>query len=128
VNTRVSYLYRDASNYKAVESVVLAGTLSGEEIDVLHSAIAIAAAGAGIESSAFSPVDFGLPPAQEQLWATAERNEDDHIYNELLSVEPTRDAVTHSRTTAPELLASAERAVREGYDVTKAMDELGING
>ena len=83
MNTRVSYLYRDASNYKAAESVVLAGELSADDVAVLHSAIAVAASGAGIAPSSFSPIDLGLPPAQEQLWATAARNEDDHIYNEL---------------------------------------------
>lgn len=126
MNTRISYLYRDASNYKAAESVVLAGELSDDDIAVLRASIALAAAGAGIETDAFSPVDLGLPPAQAQLWATVDQNEDDHIYNELLSIERTTDAVTSTATTAAGLLAAAERAVREGYDVVRAMDVLGI--
>jgi hypothetical protein len=128
VNTRVSYLYRDASNFKATESVVLAGELSAEEINLLRGAIALAAVGAGIEPTSFSPVDLGVPPAQEQLWATVERNEDDHIYNELLSIERTMDAVSYHAQSAAGLLATAERVVREGYNVVRAMDVLGIDG
>jgi hypothetical protein len=127
VNTRLVYLYRDASNYKATMSAVLAGELSTEEIEVLRGAIALAAAGAGIDSVAFSPVDLGLPPAQDALWAYHARNEDDHIYNELLDIEPTAAPVTWTAVTVVGLLAAAERAVREGYDVARAMDVLGID-
>lgn len=127
MNTRLVYLYRDASNYKATMSAVLAGELSTEEIEVLRGAIALAAAGAGIDSVAFSPVDLGLPPAQDALWAYHARNEDDHIYNELLDIEPTAAPVTWTAVTVVGLLAAAERAVREGYDVARAMDVLGID-
>lgn len=127
MNTRISYLYRDASNYKAAESVVLTGELSDDDIAVLRASIALAAVGAGIEPDAFSPVDLGLPPAQVQLWATVDQNEDDHIYNELLSIERTPDPVTSTKTTAADLLVAAERAVREGYDVVRAMHVLGID-
>jgi hypothetical protein len=127
VNTRLVYLYRDASNYKATMSAVLAGELSAEERDALRGAIALAAAGAGIDPVAFSPVDLGLPPAQDALWAYHARNEDDHIYNELLDIELTTTPVTWSTVTAAGLLAAAERAVREGYDVARAMNALGID-
>jgi anthranilate phosphoribosyltransferase len=126
VNTRLVYLYRDASNYKATMSAVLAGELSAEEIALLRGAIALTAVGAGIDPVAFSPVDLGLPPAQDALWAYHARNEDDHIYNELLDIEPTAAAVTWTTVSAAGLLAAAECAVREGYDVARAMDVLGI--
>ena len=127
MNTRLVYLYRDASNHKATMSAVLAGELTAEEIAVLRGAIALTAAGAGIDPVAFSPVDLSLPPAQDALWAYHARNEDDHIYNELLDIEPTAAPVTWSTVTAAGLLAAAERAVREGYDVARAVDVLGID-
>ena len=127
MNTRVIYLYRDASNYKAAASAVLAGELDSEQIAVLRGAIAVAAVGAGIDPASFSPVDLGLPPAQESLWAHHSRNEDDHVYNELLDIEPTAAPVTWTAISAADLLDNAQRAVREGYDVAHAMDVLGID-
>lgn len=35
MNTRISYLYRDASNYKQHNEVTVPGTFSEEQIDVI---------------------------------------------------------------------------------------------
>jgi hypothetical protein len=127
MNTRVIYLYRDAANYKATESVVLAGTLSADEARRRRAAIDTAARGAGIDPGGFSPVDFGLPPAQLVLWSHHDQNEDDHIYNELLDLEPTDAPITHDTIDARGLLAAAERAATRGYDLARAMRTLGLD-
>ena len=123
MNTRISYLYRDASNYKAAETVVVAGQLDAV---AFSAALATAARGAGISPDAFSPVDLGLPPAQAQMWARNAMSDDDHIYNELISIEPTEEPATCA-TSAADLLAAAERAARAGYDVGGAMRALGLD-
>ena len=124
MNTRLRYRYRDGSNYKTEESVVIPGALDAERFS---AAIATAARGAGVESTAFSPVDFGLIPAQEQLWTLFPQNEDDHIYNELISIELTDDPITVALPDAPTLLARAEHAAREGYRVAFAMAALDLD-
>jgi hypothetical protein len=127
MSVRVSYLYRDADNYKAAESAVIAGDLTAAEIAEVWELVARAARGAGVDPTAFSPVDLRLPPAQERLWATTPRSAADHIYNELLSVEPSGDDPT-GLLSAANFLARLRICARTGYNVVAAMERLDIEG
>lgn len=121
------YLYRDAANYKAERGVILAGSWSPDEIARFRAAVATAARGAGVDPTTFSPVDLGLPAAQWQMWAIEARNENDHVFNELLEVAPSSASPTVSDLDAAELLRRAEHCAEHGYDITRAADLIGID-
>jgi|694.fasta_scaffold47930_6 anthranilate phosphoribosyltransferase len=127
MSVRLHYRYRDASNYKAQAVTTIAGDWSDDEVTRFRAAIATAARGAGVDPTTFSPVDLDLPPAQQVLWEQFDRSDDDHIYNELLEIEQTTDRPDVIGLNAAELLVRAERVAREGYDVTRAMDVIGID-
>lgn len=126
MSVRLRYRYRDASNYTAEMETVIAGAFDEADVRRLTEAMATAARGAGIDPNTFSPIDYGLPPAQMVMWARGDQNSDDHIYNELVHIESTQLSVTWERVDAAELLRRAEHAAAVGYDVTRAMDEIGI--
>lgn len=69
-NTRISYLYRDASNYKQHNEVVVSGTFTPEQIEAI-----IGCLDAG---EYFIPVQVGFPEERfEKI------TEDDHCWFEL---------------------------------------------
>ncbi len=71
-NTQITYMYRDASNWKEFETVILAGEMSQEDIDLIIGKLE--------DSNLFMPEQVGLPRLQLK-WPTL--NEDDHVYHEL---------------------------------------------
>lgn len=71
-NTQITYMYRDASNWKQFETVVLAGEMTPEEIDLILRRLE--------DGNLFLPEQVGLPRLQFR-WPTL--NEDDHVYHEL---------------------------------------------
>lgn len=72
MNTRVSYQYRDASNYKLYDEVVIAGELSFQELEPFL-----------IDGIYFVPEELHIPRLQ-----FGSRNEDDHDWHEILKLEP----------------------------------------
>ena len=73
VLTRVNYLYRDAANYKQFGSVLLDGTLSEEDREIV---------GACLDSDGtFIPEQIGWPHPGKQM--TSWPDEDDHCWAEL---------------------------------------------
>lgn len=82
-NTRVTYLYRDASNYAETHSVVVTG-----EPDVLQRAFAAAS-----PDGLFIPSQVGLPDLQERIGG-GRLYEDDGPWHEILGVEPAAVAAT----------------------------------
>lgn len=70
VNTKLEYLYRDASNYKEFKEVVIKGSLHKADLaPYLH------------EAEFFVPSEVGLPDLQHGKWS-----EDDHIWHEIESL------------------------------------------
>ena len=69
-NTRISYLYRDASNYKQHNEVVIPGTFSQKQIEVIISCLD--------EKEYFIPRQIGFP---ERRFGSI--TEDDHCWFEL---------------------------------------------
>lgn len=71
-NTQIEYMYRDASNWKQFETVVLAGEMSEEDINLIIGNLEF--------GDLFMPEQVGLPRLQFR-WPTL--NDDDHVYHEL---------------------------------------------
>ena len=78
MNTKFSYLYRDAGNYKFFKDVVLDGVLS---LDQLNPSL--------WESEYFIPSEVGLPDLQPEPLTV-----DDHIWHEIDAIEYTDDEPT----------------------------------
>jgi len=70
MNTMVSYLYRDASNFKVFNFAVIEGELSTEDQNTILSSLS--------EDEYFIPRQVGLPEKRFESWT-----EDDHAWFEL---------------------------------------------
>jgi hypothetical protein len=106
VNTKLTYLYRDGSNYKQWDDVVLAGAVDPEMIR-RHL----------WEGNFFIPQAVGLPALQDRFAAQGYGfpNEDDHVWHEIESVEPTEQAPTIN-TTASDLAQRFKAASARGWE------------
>lgn len=70
MNTRISYLYRDASNYKVPNEVVVAGSITEHQIDIIMGCLD--------GGEFFIPGQVGLPENRFDKWTR-----DDHCWFEL---------------------------------------------
>jgi len=114
MNTKIRYMYRDASNYKACETAVVSGKLVREEI-ILYCDYETTG------DPMFIPGEVGLPSPQHQL--SGFPTEDDHVWCTLEEVESTEDAPT-VQITARDLVKAFSKAK---WDITEAMLKLGWN-
>lgn len=89
-NTKISFLYRDAANYKFWHDAVVAGSVSQEQIDQIMGALEG-------DGGYFIPSAVGLPCDYASGY---EPNDDDHPWCELFadSFEPTDHAPTVDMT------------------------------
>lgn len=87
-NTKINFLYRDGSNYKKNNSVVIAGAFTDNEINQIHDCLD----GGGY----FIPEQIGFPVER-----FGRITEDDHCWCELTAYdfEPTEDAPTVKMST-----------------------------
>ena len=90
-NTRLSYLYRDADNYKQAMSVVFKGPLSLEQAERLVQALD--------DEDGFVPSAVGLPDLQEGM-STPWDPEVDHPFHELDGLALTHEPATQEETAA----------------------------
>lgn len=110
-NTKISFLYRDGSNYKSYNSVIVAGTFTDDEINQILDCL--------------DSGDYFIP---EQIGFPVERfgsiTEDDHCWCELTAYdfEPTEDAPT-VEMSADDVL-KAFLAAKGNWDVLS----FGIGG
>mgnify|MGYP006305427429 CR=1 FL=1 len=106
MNTRITYLYRDGSNYKQWDEVVVAGTVAPETIRC-HL----------WEGDFFIPQAVVLPALQNRFAAQGYDfpNEDDHAWHEIEAVEPTEEAPTIDRT-ATDLAQQFKDAATRGWE------------
>lgn len=93
MNTKITYQYRDAENYKKWDSVVIQGVIS------LNALIPFL-----FDKEFFIPSEVGFKDLQE-----LPIQEYDHIWHEILDVSPTNDEPTHS-IGADYLLQSFQKA------------------
>lgn len=96
-NVAIHYMYRDASNYKSHETVVFENPrgVSAPELwvrinEALHGVMLFN------EQPIFKPELVGLPTAFLFDKPGFRRNEDDHDWHELLSVEETDETITYA--------------------------------
>lgn len=84
-NTKISYLYRDANNYKKQNVVILNGCITPEQIDTIVSCLQ--------DEEYFIPQQVGLPEERFD-----DITLDDHAWFELgkESFEPTDKAATEN--------------------------------
>ena len=98
-NTRIDYMYRDASNYKEHLSFVLDGAMSLQEATRLCRFL-------GGDGDDFLPLMVGLEAADWSSDGGGGRYKDDHPWHELTRNEPT-DAEGEG-VTVPQVLAAME--------------------
>lgn len=110
-NTNVSYMYRDAGNWKAHESVVVAGHLDMD--DLLACCFT---------KEFFIPSQVGLTDLQDKMEGFP--NDLDHVWHELSSVEGTDEPPT-IEATAGELLNRFQVA-KDHWKVSETMQQLGL--
>ena len=70
MNTRMEYLYRDASNYKSLNQVIVAGTITEDQKDTIQQTLE--------DGIHFIPEQIGL-----DLYRGWDVTEDDHPFCEL---------------------------------------------
>lgn len=78
MNTKFSYLYRDAWNYKKFHSLILPGVVSLEKIEPFLR-----------DHTFFIPSEVGLPDLQENVFKTY-----DHIWHEIEAISLTDEQPT----------------------------------
>ena len=113
MNTRISYLYRDAGNYKAYHDLVICGKLTLAQVALYLDS-----------GEFFIPSQVGLPDLQAELGTPTD---DDHVWHHLPSdaFTPTETSPT-VRLTARTLLTRFRRAHTAGWDVSAAMARNGL--
>jgi len=75
MNTSITYQYRDASNYKEFNTVIIRGLLSLDNIEVYF-----------YEKEFFIPSEIGLKDLQLESLTP-----DDHIWHEILKISLTHE-------------------------------------
>lgn len=106
VNTKISYLYRDADNYKVRHKAVIAGSMSEEQEKAIEDSL-----DGGVY---FIPSQVGLP--DDRFGSVTEA---DHPWFEWIGVEPTTNRPT-LHVTAEELTAKFVDAANGWTESTDA--------
>lgn len=101
MNTKINYLYRDASNYKQPQSVVVEGELSKGQIEQIYETC---------DGEYFIPAQIGLPEIRFD-----KITEDDHCWFEIGEIELTEDKPTELET-AEEIYKNFMNVKEKGWD------------
>lgn len=109
MNTELSYLYRDACNYKTFSEVIIAGTMGVTEIQPFL-----------MDGLLFIPSEIGLPNLQPE-----DLTEDDHVWHEVESLRPTQDAPTIAMDAAA-LIAACKTANQAGWNEYSVSVKMGL--
>jgi hypothetical protein len=121
--TIIPYLYRDASNYKEGDFIILEGTLSESQIAAIEDKLD--------EGENFIPADLKLGIEELQDRLTSFPSEDDHVWHELqLSEIEVVASVPDGSNTIPseDFVAAFEKiADSNSWDVAGCMERLDIS-
>ena len=109
MNTYFSYLYRDASNYKEYNEVILFGSL---RLDQLLPFLK--------DKTFFIPSEIGLVDLQGCDWSS-----DDHIWHEIENIESTLSLPTVN-LKAEKLLEKFKIAFENGWRESEVMKRKGL--
>lgn len=121
--TVIPYMYRDASNYKEGDHIILEGTLSDEQIKAIEAKLD--------EGENFIPADLnlGLDELQDRL--TSFPSEDDHVWHELqlneLEVVATVPDGSNIIPSEDFVAAFEKIADSNSWDVAGCMERLEIS-
>jgi len=123
-NTKITYMYRDAGNNKFHVEIVVAGTVTAEQIQPF------------VDNGAdFIPFNLGLPCGQDQAseYESFPDDEMDHVFNSFYdaddgNIDPSCFEPTDQEPTVP---VTAEQLVKlfeqhQSWDVGAAMEHFGI--
>ena len=113
-NTKFEYMYRDASNYKVWEDVVLEGLLTKDEKEAIQSKL--------YDGELFVPEAVGVDALQTREW---ELNEDDHPYHEFVSLSDTEEDADYGMPSAKEFLSKFMSMDREKWEKAAVQWNLG---
>jgi hypothetical protein len=109
LNTRLSYLYRDACNYKKFNDIVISGMIEEKRIELLLK-----------DKLFFIPSEVGLPDLQGDFLSV-----DDHIWHELEKIELTDDPPTIN-IDANTLIKKFKAAFRKNWNEYEAISKKGF--
>lgn len=111
MNTKITYMYRDAGNYKFYQVVIITGVVSLKEL-TYHCT----------PDGWFIPHDVGLPPPEIPF---SYRTEYDHPWHEFDTVESTKES-PNIDVTADELLDRFAVAAKRGWDEMAAFMRMAL--
>lgn len=106
MNTRIEYMYRDASNYKAYGEVVLEGTLSESDKAAIRGAL--------YDGEFFIPGPVGLDDLSGVLGELDETQ--DHPFHMIESISETEDSPTDLAPSAERFAKSMSGMTREQWE------------
>ena len=109
MNTLITYQYRDASNYKEFETVIINGLLSLKDIEEYF-----------FEKEFFIPSEIGLKDLQPE-----NLNQDDHIWHEILEISHTHEKPTVD-ITAEKIISNFKKASLNEWNILEASRRIGL--
>ena len=115
-NTSFSYTYRDAGNWKQVETIILKGEISTQDVNMILSKLEY--------EDLFLPEQVGLPRLQFR-WDKL--NDDDHIWHELMGKDIMLvDLPANVTMTSQELVENFQKL--QDWDVQRSFWTLWSQG
>ena len=115
MNTIIYYLYRDRSNYKEDEEIILEGTLTPQQIDNIFKKFD--------NGEFFIPSQVGLDNLQDRMFNFP--TEDDHVWHELEREEITTTCEPANVTMSALDLYNNFMKITE-WNVAEISKELGL--
>jgi hypothetical protein len=109
MNTRFSYLYRDACNYKKFNDVVLSGIIKENQIEPFLK-----------DKLFFVPSEVGLPDLQDDVFSV-----DDHIWHEFEKIELTEEPA-NIELKASLLIRKFQKSFRDNWDEYSVFKRKGL--
>lgn len=108
MNTKFSYMYRDASNYKEFNEVVFKGEITDKERNIINSSI----------DEGFIPSQVGLEDLLSRMVGFP--SGDDHVWHEICDITLTKDEAT---TPISDFVKQFDGIY---WDIIKAMEENSL--
>lgn len=112
MNTRLNYMYRDASNYKQHGEAVFEGEISDKEFKTIMGAL--------YDGEWFIASQVGLEDLQLQV-PRSYYDEDDHVWSEFVGFEK-----TYAPADSGPISEFAARFVDIDWDIEGAAKRLGL--
>jgi hypothetical protein len=109
MNTSITYQYRDASNYKEFDTVIISGLLSLNDIEEYL-----------YEKEFFIPSEIGLKDLQSE-----NLNQDDHIWHEILDISHTQEKPAIN-ITAEKIISNFKKASLEEWNILEVSKRIRL--